>query len=235
MVGNATRPTTRPSPSAMNRRFFASTPIVLAVLAVLAVLSAAPVGAQTPGQIENHPAAKVVTAYLRLALGREWEKAAALIEPESLTELRDRYVRRITRPGTTVEEEMEMVRNLGMRDVADVAKMSPPLFYKAYNTALQEKYDVTEEILRLISATLELRLLSLALEGDSLAHILVRTNHRDNRNHVTNLELISLRKIKGQWLVVLNAQVPVITPLDEIDTARRPLPVETGRKPPKKP
>jgi hypothetical protein len=70
-------------------------------------------------------------------------------------------------------------------------------------------------------------LLSIALEGEDLAHILVRTIHRDNRNQVSNLELISLKRIDGEWKVALNEQIPVIVPLDEIDpVVRKPLPVK---------
>ncbi|MEZ5324493.1 MAG: hypothetical protein R3F19_05475 [Verrucomicrobiales bacterium] len=181
---------------------------------------------QSSAQISKHPAAKVVQDYLRLALARKWEASAKLIEPDSLENLRDSYVRRIKRPGTTVEEETAMVQKLGKADVEEVAKMSPADFYAAYNTALQEKYDLTNEVLTLIANTLELRLLSIALEGDELAHILVRTSHRDNRNQVTNLELVSLRKIRDEWKVALNEQIPMIVPLDEIDPVRKPPPVK---------
>ena len=140
--------------------------------------------------------------------------------------LRDSYVRRIKRPGTSVEDETAMVKKLGKADVEDVAKMTPTEFYAAYNTALQEKYDLTNDVLTLIANTLELRLLSIAIEGDDLAHILVRTSHRDNRNQVSNLELVSLRKINDKWMVALNEQIPVIVPLDEIDPVRKPLPVK---------
>ena len=184
------------------------------------------VAQQSSAQISKHPAAKVVQDYLRLALARKWTASAKLIEPESLQNLRDSYVRRIKRPGTSIEEETEMVKKLGQADVEDVAKMPPIAFYSAYNTALQQKYDLTNDVLALISNTLELRLLSIALEGDELAHILVRTSHRDNRNHVTNLELISLRKVRDKWMVALNEQIPVIFPLDEIDPVRKPLPVK---------
>lgn len=197
-----------------------------AALAVISILLPAASAQQSSAQIAKHPAAKVVQDYLRLALARKWEASAKLIEPESLTNLRDSYVRRIKRPGTTIEEETQMVKKLGKSGVEEVEKMPPASFYSAYNTALQEKYDLTNEVLTLIANTLELRLLSIALEGDELAHILVRTSHRDNRNHVSNLELVSLRKIRGKWLVALNEQIPVIIPLDEIDPVRKPLPVK---------
>ena len=179
---------------------------------------------QSSTQIGKHAAAQVVQQYLRLALARKWVESAKLIEPDSLQNLRDSYVRRIKRPGTSIEEETAMVKKLGKSDVEEVAKMPPIAFYAAYNTALQAKYDLTNEVLSIIARTLELRLLSIALEGDQLAHILVRTSHQDNRNHVSNLELVSLRKINGKWLVALNEQIPVIVPLDEIDPVRKPLP-----------
>ncbi|MGK0186313.1 MAG: hypothetical protein ACI9R3_002096 [Verrucomicrobiales bacterium] len=195
-------------------------------LVFLCLVTPAALAQQSSSQISKHPAAKVVQDYLRLALARKWADSAKLIEPESLTNLRDSYVRRIKRPGTTVENEMAMVKKLGETDVEDVAKLPPASFYAAYNTALQKRYDLTEDVLKLIANTLELRLLSIALEGDELAHILVRTSHRDNRNQVANLELISLRKIHGKWLVALNEQIPLIIPLDEIDPVRKPPPVK---------
>jgi hypothetical protein len=204
-------------------------PIYSAACLVLFFMSSAvPTAlAQQPStQISKHPAAKVVQDYLRLALARKWEASAQLIEPDSLENLRDSYVRRIKRPGTSVEEETAMVKKLGKADVEEVAKMTPAEFYAAYNTALQEKYDLTNEVLALIANTLELRLLSIAIEGDELAHILVRTSHRDNRNQVSNLELVSLRKIHDKWMVALNEQIPLIVPLDEIDPVSKPLPVK---------
>jgi hypothetical protein len=177
------------------------------------------------GKFAKHPAALVVQNYLRLALARRWKESAALIEPASLTTLRDSYAKRIVREGTTVEQEEAMVKKLGKTTPEEVAKMPPVDFYAAYNTALQERYDVTKEALTLISNSLTLRVLFVSLEGENLAHVLVRTSHRDHRNYVTNLELISLRKIKGKWLVALNEQAPSVVPLDEIDPVRKPISV----------
>ena len=202
-------------------RFSHSFAVLVGVVALLGAVPSA-LAQQSSAQITKHPAAKVVQDYLRLALGRNWAASAKLIEPESLTNLRDSYVRRIKRPGTTVDEELGMVRKLGKSDVTEVEKMSPTAFYAAYNTALQSKYHLTEDVLKLISKSLELRLLSIALEGEELAHIVVRTSHRDNRNHVSNLELVSLRKVRDKWMVALNEQIPVIIPLDEIDPVRKP-------------
>ena len=69
---------------------------------------------------------------------------------------------------------------------------------------------------RRIAETLKLNLLSIAEERPDLVHLLVRTKHETKKHAVQNLEIVSLVKQGGKWLVSLGEQQTKYTPLSEL-------------------
>lgn len=190
-------------------RFFT----ILFAAAVLAVT--APAGfAQTSRELaEKHPAAQVVVQFLRHSVNREYEKAADLIQPASLETLQKDYVAKVKNPRVALDEVSAMCRAVGAADERGIEAMTPRAFYAAYNQGMQRRYNVTDEVNRRIADTLELNMLSVAEEGPSLVHFLVRTQHRTLANEVRHLEIISLTRNGTQWLVSLGEHEPKYTPL----------------------
>ena len=82
-------------------------PLILCLLLASVNFLTTPVRAQenTP-EIENHPAVKVVKEYLTCMLEQNWPGSAALVEPKSLTDLRDDYVKRVKGTASLDDEKM---------------------------------------------------------------------------------------------------------------------------------
>ena len=95
---------------------------------------------------------------------------------------------------------------------------------------MQRRYNVTDEVNQRIADSLELNILSVAEEGATLAHFLVRTQHQTMSNQVSHLEVISLQRQGSQWLVSLGEKEPKYSPLGAVVPAAVP-PAKTEIKP----
>lgn len=164
---------------------------------------------------EQHPAARSVVEYLRLLLAKDFAKAAALVDPDSLRKLKEDYQRRLKSPRLPLDEVMAMIRAVGVSDEAELEKMTPPQFFIGYNQGLQRRYNVTDEVNQRIADTLELDLLAVGEEGPDLAHFLVRTHHQTMRNEIKNLEIVSMARRGERWLVSLGENLTKVRPLEE--------------------
>jgi len=163
-------------------------------------------------EIESHPAYQVVVSYLTYAMGQDWPKSAALIDAKSLSSLRDRYIARIG-SARTVQEEIEMCRALDCTNLTEAKTLDPSDFYIRYHKGIEKRYKVSQEKLDTIMRTKRVKLLSLAEEthsGEEYAHVLVRTKHQNGTKEISSLELISLLKVDGKWLVTLDASKPTV-------------------------
>ncbi len=184
----------------------------LAALIFLAAASATATGQDDP-KVTAHPASKVVRDYLQLVLQREWNKSATLVEPNSLKQLHQDFIRRL-KAAPTMDDEAEMTRRVGKQTSLEVEEMAPIAFYTAYHEGLQERWKVSPEVIKKVRDSLTVRLLSIGIEDDDHVHILVRTKHSNDKAIIENLELLSLIRLQGVWKVALNEQAPRITPLD---------------------
>lgn len=163
-------------------------------------------------EISKHPATQVTFSYLKNAMGQDWEKAANLIEPLSLENLKTRYILKI-KASSTFDEEIARVRKVDCANLREVEKLEPVDFYVRYHKGVQQRFKVDQEILDKILASLAVKLLSLAQDtvGEKeYCHILVRTRHSNGDKQISALDLVSLIKIKDTWKVTLNAQQPVV-------------------------
>ena len=183
----------------------------LAIFAL--ILTTAPrIGLAQSKDLESHPAYQVVRSYLTYAMGQDWPKSAALIDEVSLQGFRDRYLGTISK-ARTFQEELDMVRALDCNNLEEVKALDPNDFYIRYHKGVQERYKVTKEKLDLIIKSKKVKLLSLVEEdhdGKKLCHILVRTKHDNGDKTIYSLELISLVKLAGKWMVTLEAMKPTI-------------------------
>ncbi len=203
---------------------------ILIVFLMGAAVAPTPAQTTTRQLAEAHPGAQVVLRYLRLSLNHEFEKAAALMEPDSLKEFQRQYVERMKQP-IGLDEVMAMCRAVGKEDEKDVEKMEPAAFYAAYNQGLQKRYNVSAEAQQKIADTLDLIVLAAADERPDLVHMLVRTKHETMRNRIQNLELITLVKKDDQWLVSLGEQLTKVQPLTPKPAADAPPPPPPAAEP----
>ena len=179
--------------------------------------------AQTSRELaEKHPAAQVVVKFLRLSVNRDYDQAAELIAPASLATLKADYVKKVKNPRTAMDEAGAMCRAVGVENETAMEAMTPVSFYTAYNQGMQRRYNVTDEVNQRIADSLELNILSVAEEGGTLAHFLVRTQHQTMSNQVSHLEVISLLRQGSQWLVSLGEKEPKYSPLGAVVPAAVP-------------
>jgi len=173
-------------------------------------LVAAPVASAQ--DVKTHPATQVVFQYLKHATSQEWKESVVLLDADSVLDLMRRYVYRI-KQAPTIDDEIAMVRKLNQTSLSAVEKMDPVDFYIAYHKGVQERFEVTDEILEQIKTTMRAKPLSLGLEtidGLEYAHVLVRTRHQNRDKEVSSLDLVSLVNLKGSWKVTLLAGRPII-------------------------
>ena len=181
-------------------------------LIITLLLSVTSVLADKNQEISKHPATQVTFSYLRNAMGQDWEKAAQLIEPLSLENLKARYILKI-KASSTFDEEIARVRRVDCANIREVEKLDAVDFYVRYHKGVQQRFKVDQEILDKILASLGVKLLSLAEDtvgSKDYCHILVRTRHSNGDKQISALDLVSLVKIKDTWKVTLNAQQPVV-------------------------
>ena len=185
-------------------------------LIITLLLSVTSVLADKNQEISKHPATQVTFSYLRNAMGQDWEKAAQLIEPLSLENLKARYILKI-KASSTFDEEIARVRRVDCANIREVEKLDAVDFYVRYHKGVQQRFKVDQEILDKILASLGVKLLSLAEDtvgGKDYCHILVRTRHSNGDKQISALDLVSLVKIKDTWKVTLNAQQPVVKKIE---------------------
>ena len=82
-------------------------------LLITLLLSGTSVLADKNEEISKHPATQVTFSYLKNAMGQDWEKAANLIEPLSLENLKTRYILKI-KASSTFDEEIARVRKVDL-------------------------------------------------------------------------------------------------------------------------
>jgi hypothetical protein len=206
-------------------------PLILCLLLASVNLLTTPVRAQenTP-EIENHPAVKVVKEYLTCMLEQNWPGSAALVEPKSLTDLRDDYVKRVKGTASLDDEKM-VVEKFKVANLEGIQKMTGIEFYIAYHQLLKERTPADPAIMEKVRKSMKLRILSVAMEDEKLCHILVRTKHNNDRVNIESLEVLSMVKIGDKWMVGLNEQTPKVTPLQNAPTQATPEPVKEAPKP----
>lgn len=191
-------------------------PLALTWLALSPTLLAQEAGTPSASRelAEAHPASQVVIRFLRASVKRDYLAAAQLIEPESLKQLQEDYIKRVNDPAIPLDQVRELCRAVGVEDEAAIPKMSPEEFYAAYNHGMQRRYNVTPEANKRIADSLDLKLLSVAEEGPDLVHLMVRTEHKTERNLVRSLEIVSLVRVNGTWMIALGEQKPKFIPLE---------------------
>ena len=208
---------------------------ILALFSAATFAGTAPRASAQAADLEQHPAAKVVRAYLGMIITRQWKQSVDIVDEKSMQVLHEDYVARL-KQSPTMDEEEGMVRRVGKSSVEEVQAMKPKEFYTAFHEGLQERYKVEEDKLELIRKTITMKVLSIAEETPTLAHVLVRAKYSTGERIIERLELVSLVKPADKWLVALNEQAPKTTALDGTPDGPKPVkpavdPVKPSVKP----
>jgi hypothetical protein len=166
---------------------------------------------ENSAELEANPCVKIVRSYLEAMLTQDWDKIATLMDTASMESFRDDYIRTVKRPGRiSLDEEKELLSVFGVKDLDEIKKVPGAKFYATFHNLLKKNNGVDAGEMKRRKDSMKLTVLSVGPEGDSLAHVLMRVSFEDSKRVVKNLELISLVKAGGKWLVTLNEQSPKI-------------------------
>jgi hypothetical protein len=160
----------------------------------------------------NHPTAELVKTYLTAVVNQDWEKAGSMLALPSLQKKLQETVS-IIQMAPTMTEEAAMLAKLGVKDLAELQKMSPTAFYAAERAAVHQRIGADPAVMAKKKETLKINIIGLAGEdGDRIVHAVVRTSQETLKEKIQELFLISLEKDAEdgkKWLIVPDMMRPV--------------------------
>lgn len=164
----------------------------------------------------DHPTATVVNAYLEAVVKQDWKTASTMLLPVSLERRKTQMINSV-KNSTTMTEEAAKLNMLGVKDVAELQKMTPQEAYVADRAAVHSRMKVSPETIKKKQETLKINILGLVSEETGkIVHAVVRTRQETTDVAIEELLLISLTQDKldtKKWHVVPDMQQPITTPL----------------------
>jgi hypothetical protein len=195
-----------------------SFPILLA-LSLLAIA-----GQSFAGQLPlDHPVAALVKKYLKCVVGQDWETAAGLLVPESL-ERKQKETIAIIKTAPTMTEEAAMLERWGVKDIAELEKMTPQQFYITDREVWHKRINASPEVTKRKQDTLKIDVLGIVDEPDKgFVHATVRTSQETLTDRIEELFLFSFvqdKDEKNKWMIWPEMKDrPIVTPLNGDATA----------------
>jgi len=114
-----------------------------------------------------------------------------------------------------------MLGKLGVKDLAELEKMSPTAFYAAEREAVHERMTVDPAVLARKKETLKITIVGLSGEdGDKIVHAVVRTSQETLKERIQELFLISLQqdeKDAKKWMIVPDMMRPLAEKLPGVE------------------
>lgn len=168
----------------------------------------------------DHPAAELVKTYLTAVVHQDWEKAGSMLAVPSLEKKLQETVS-IIQMAPTMTEEAAMLAKLGVKDLAELQKMSPTAFYAAERAAVHQRIGADPAVMAKKKETLKINIIGLAGEdGDRIVHAVVRTSQETLKEKIQELFLISLEKDAQdakKWLIVPDMMRPLAEKLPGVE------------------
>lgn len=170
----------------------------------------------------DHPTAALVKEYLTAVVNQDWEKAGSMLYVPSLERKQQETVS-VIKMAPTMTEEAAMLAKLGVKDLAELEKMSPRAFYAAERAAVHARMSIEPAVLARKKETLKINIIGLAgEEGDRIVHAVVRTYQETLKEKIQELFLISLQKDESsekKWLIVPDMMRPLAEKLPGAENA----------------
>ncbi len=197
-------------------------PRLFSSVLIAAALLALPQQASAENLPSDHPTAALVKEYLTAVVNQDWEKAGSMLSVPSLEKKLQETVS-VIKMAPTLTEEAAMLAKLGVKDLAELEKMSPRAFYAAERAAVHARMSIDPAVLARKKETLQINILGLAGEdGDRIVHAVVRTSQETMKEKIQELFLISLQKEESaekKWLIVPDMMRPLAERLPGADSA----------------
>lgn len=184
----------------------------LVCLAFVLVHSSFAASARAENLPLDHPVAALVKTYLTAVVNQDWEVAGSMLAVPSLEKKLQETVS-IIQMAPTMTEEAAMLAKLGVKDLAELQKMSPTAFYAAERAAVHQRIGADPAVMAKKKETLNINIIGLAGEdGDRIVHAVVRTSQETLKEKIQELFLISLEKDAEDaknWLIVPDMMRPL--------------------------
>ncbi len=182
-------------------------------------------GARADNLPMSHPTVDLVKKYFQLVVEQNWKGAAKMIRPESI-ERKKRETIAIIKSAPTMSEEAAMLAKIGVKDLAELEKMSVEDFYIADRQSFHSPSRNNDQILEQKKKSLKINVLGVIGEqNDSIAHLAVRTSQEVLDQRIDELFFISFVQDtdeKGKWLIAPDMSRPVTTALKEGEGGAKP-------------
>ena len=138
--------------------------------------------------------------------------AAEKVKPKHLDAQVKKYARAV-RNTPSVDAEDAMLRRLGVKRLREIEAMDGPAFYVAHQRALERERRITPTTRKRIEESFHFKLLGAVEENDDLVHILVRTSHETLNAIISELLIVSIESVAGNWLIAPEHQEMKVRPL----------------------
>ena len=167
----------------------------------------------------DHPTAGLVKKYLGCVVAQDWKTAASLLLPSSL-ERKQKETIAIIKTAPTMTEEAAMLERFGVKDIAELEKMTPQEFYITDREVWHQRINAKPEVTKRKQETLKIDVLGVVEEKDKgFIHVTVRTSQETLDDRIEELFLISFvqdKDDKDKWLIWPEMKDrPIITPLNQ--------------------
>ena len=162
----------------------------------------------------THPTVELVKKYFTLVVEQDWKGAAKMIRPESI-DRKKRETVAIIKSAPTMSEEAAMLAKIGVKDIAELEKMSVEDFYIADRQSFHNPSRNNDEILKQKKQSLKINVLGVIGET-GIAHLAVRTSQEVMDQRIDELFFISFvqdKEDEKKWLIAPDMSRPVTTPL----------------------
>lgn len=172
---------------------------------------------------DDHPAIAIAVDYVNYVSMRRYELAASQIKPDYLKRQVNKYVRAV-RSTPSVATEDAMLGRLGVERVREVEAMEGIRFYVAHQQALDKERRITPATREKMEKSFRYELLGGLRETNEVVHVLVRTRHETLNAVISELLMVSLELVDGEWRVAPEHQELRMRPLitgelpEEIET-----------------
>lgn len=169
---------------------------LMAMLIILAVPAAAV--AQETGTPEA-----AARAYIKAMQQNQVDAFIAMMHPEALAQFKKMMLPLAQTAAKKGKEKELMVLFMGVKTAAQLEALPPAAVFKAFYKGLLHMMPHMAKIL----AGSQMKVLGHVNEGPDLAHVVYRAVMKMDKVNFQKLEVISLKKYHGKWMVMLSGNI----------------------------
>lgn len=158
---------------------------------ITAVLFASFANAQTD------PARTLVDTYIAAQHGMQWRTVAACIAPGEIGDFKRLFKSIFAAVPGPIDTTILRPASFGKQTATEIVNADSVSYFCGVFTTVFDLYPVMKEMATTASNTV----LGSVNEGDDMKHFVCRVNVKAQQENVSNIEVVTLRKVNGKWYV----------------------------------